>query len=314
MPTRLLLASSLVSVALVVGLGAAYLATGSKLVLAQAADSLSDGLTGLGLLWALRISRKPPDEQHPYGHHGVQPIAALVVAMLVGALALEVVRDAVQALRHGTTATLGWPVAVGITVKVVVKAIFVWQASVPALLRRNAVMRAFRVDALSDMIVGVVSLLGVIGARIAGWPMLDAWLALPVALWIGISGLALARESIALLMGTAPSSAWRDAVLLEIAGQPRVRAVTELKARSFGDRTQVWVEIRVDPHLSVGEAHDIGEAVEAYLLAHEEISDAVVHVDAAIGLSPPVGVDATTDTDRNEVEGASSRRPTTSSR
>jgi ferrous-iron efflux pump FieF len=282
MPTRVLLASSLVSLVLLVGLGSAYLATGSQLALAQAADSLSDALTGVGLWWALRVSRQPPDEEHPYGHHGAQPIAALVVAMLVGALALEVLLNAVQALWHGTSAVLGGSVAVGLAVKIVVKMIFAWRTSDPALLERNAVMRAFRVDAITDIVVGGASLLGFIGAKYAGWPMLDAWLAVPVALWIGISGLGLARESIVLLMGTAPAPAWREALLREISGLAGVRAVAELKARSFGDGTQVWVEIHVDPQLTVGEAHDLGEAVEAHLLAREGVLDAVVHVDAAV--------------------------------
>ncbi|MCA9655962.1 MAG: cation transporter [Myxococcales bacterium] len=287
MPRRLLLASSLVSVALLLGLGTAYLATGSQLALAQAADSLADALTGLGLLWALRVSLAPPDENHPYGHHGAQPIAALVVAMLVGALALEVLLDSVEALRSGRAALMGWSVATGIGTKVAIKAVFVRLASVPALLRANAALRAFRVDARSDVIVGLTSLAGFLGARYGDWPMLDAWLALPVAAWIGISGAMLAKESIDLLMGTAPPREWQDELVRELLEHPQVRAVAEIKARSFGDRTQVWVEIRVDPQLSVGEAHDIGEAVEAALRQREDIVDAVVHVDAAVGLDPP---------------------------
>lgn len=287
MPGRLLLASSLVSVALLVGLGLAFLATGSKLALAQAADSLADALTGLGLLWALRLSLQPPDEEHPYGHHGAQPIASLVVAMVVGALALEVLLDSVGALRTGQAAVLGGSVALGLSLKVAIKAVFVRLASSPRLLRDNAALRAFRLDARSDVIVGLTSLAGFVGARYGGWPMLDAWLALPVAVWIGVSGVMLAKESIELLMGTAPPRAWQEGLMKELLDRPQVRAVTEMKARSFGDRTQVWVEIRVDPHLTIGEGHDIGEEVEAYLLRREGISDAVVHVDAATGLPPP---------------------------
>lgn len=283
----MLLASSLVSVALLVGLGSVYVATDSKLVLAQAADSVADALTGLGLWWALRVSRRPPDADHPYGHHGAQPIAALVVAMLVGALALEVLLTSVSALRTGQPAVLAWPVAAGIGGKVVIKAVFVRLASQPRLLQTNATLRAFRVDARSDVIVGVASLVGFAAARYGGWPMLDAWLALPVGVWIGVSGVLLARESIDLLMGTAPPVAWQEALTQELLQQPQVRAVGEIKARSFGDRTHVWVDIRVDPHLTVGEGHDIGEAVEAYLQRREGISDAVVHVDAATGIAAP---------------------------
>jgi ferrous-iron efflux pump FieF len=287
MASRLLLASSLVSLALLVALTLAWLATGSTLALAQAADSVSDALTGLGLLWALRVSRRPPDADHHYGHHGAQPIAALVVAMLVGVLALEVLREAIAALREDAVPALGWPVAAALGTKVAIKLVFVKLASNAALLRSNATLRAFRVDAASDAVVGVVSLLGLAGATWGGVPSLDAWLALPVAVWIGVSGFGLARESIELLMGTAPPPAWQAELKTLVAGMPGVRGVTDLRARSFGDRTHVWVEIRVDPELTVGRAHDLGEAVEERLLEREGICDAVVHVDAAVDGDAP---------------------------
>lgn len=282
MASRLLLASSLTSVVLLLGLGATWLATGSALALAQAADSLSDSLTGLGLLWALRLSRKPPDDEHHYGHQGAQPIAALVVAMLVGALALEVGSQAIGALVSGTVPSLGWPVAAAIGAKAAIKLVFVRLASDPELLRRNAAVRAFRVDAASDVVVGAVSLVGLAAAHYGERPALDAWLALPVAVWIGISGLRLARESIELLMGAAPARAWQDELRAAVAGMPGVRQVGDLRARSFGDGMHVWVEILVDPQLTVGAAHDLGETIERRLLERAGICDAVVHVDAAV--------------------------------
>lgn len=290
MASRLLLASSITSVALLAGLGLAWLVTGSALALAQAADSLSDALTGLGLFWALRLSGKPPDDEHHYGHQGAQPIAALVVAMLVSALALEVALEAIGVLRSGTVPALGWPVAAAIGTKVAIKLLFVRLASDRALLRQNAALRAFRTDALSDVVVGTVSLVGLAGAHYGGVPSLDAWLALPVAGWIGVSGFRLARESIDLLMGTAPPRPWQDELRATVAGMPGVLGVAELRARSFGDETHVWVEIHVDPQLTVGQAHDLGEAVERRLLEREGIRDAVVHVDAATTEAEPVAV------------------------
>jgi cation diffusion facilitator family transporter len=200
--------------------------------------------------------------------------------MLVGALALEVAREAIDGLISGAVAALGWSVAAAIGVKVAIKLLFVRLAGSRERLRRNATLRAFRVDAVSDALVGTASIVGLIGAEYGGMPMLDAWLALPVAVWIGASGVRLARESIALLMGTAPPPPWQDELRAVVASMPGVCRVAKLRARSFGDGTQVWVEIHVDPQLTVGQAHDLGDAVEQRLLDREEIVDAVVHVDA----------------------------------
>jgi ferrous-iron efflux pump FieF len=176
---------------------------------------------------------------------------------------------------------LGWPAVAAIGGKVAIRIIFVALASNRALLRDNAALRAFRIDAASDVIVGTTSVLGLLGAHYGGLPSLDAWLALPVAVWIGVSGFRLARESIDLLMGTAPPEAWRQELRAVVAAMPGVRGVAELRARAFGDGTHVWVEIHVDPELTVGHAHDLGEAVERRLLERQGVCDAVVHVDAA---------------------------------
>jgi len=287
--SRLLLASSIISGLLLLGLVAAYLVTGSTLALAQAADSFADALTGMGLLWALRISRQPPDAEHPYGHQNAQPIAALVVAVLVCVLAVEVLIQAIETLVANAPPALGWPAAAALGSKVAIKIVFVALASREAMLRQNATLRAFRVDAASDVVVGVASLAGLAGAELAGIPSLDAWLTLPLTLWIGRSGLNLARENVQQLMGVAPPAAWRQQLSDAVAAIPGVRGVTEVRARSFGDSNHVWVEIQVDPTLSVGQAHDLGEVVEQRLLQHEGVADAVVHVDAAPGAPTPAG-------------------------
>lgn len=285
MASRLLIASSLASVALLVGLALVYTATGSALVFAQGADSLADALTGLGLLWAWTVSRRPPDQKHPYGHQGAQPIAALIVAMLVGALAIEVVAEAVKSLLGHAEPSLDGSIAMVLGGKVLLKLVFV-AASSTAAMRQHAAMRAFRVDAASDVVVCITALVGFFAATYGDLPSLDAWLALPMGGWIGVSAILLARENIDLLLGAAPAQSWQDEITASVAKMPGVRAVASLRARSFGDDLHVWIEIHVDPVLTVGEAHDIGEAVEQRLLAREGVSDAVVHVDAA-SHSPP---------------------------
>ena len=107
------------------------------------------------------------------------------------------------------------------------------------------------------------------------------WLAIPVALWIGAAGIALARENIGLLMGEAPS-AERQAELLELAqGIPGVLAAHSLRARYQGTEIEIWVQVAVDEGLTVRAAHDIGEAVQRQLEAEPDVCHAVAHVDVA---------------------------------
>ncbi len=278
---RLIGASAAVSALLVVVLGGAYLAFNSELALAQAADSVADVLTAGALLWAVRLSQEPADENHPFGHQGAQPLAALVVAVLAGVLAAQVLREAVTALTTDHQPTVTWPLLSALGAKVALKtalASIAW-----SLLRRrpSAALHAFLVDARNDVLIGATSVMGLLCSVWFGMPSLDAWLAVPVSLWIGWSGITLGLENANLLMGVMPEASRVDALRAIASASDGVVRVHSLKARHHGNEIHLWLEIRVDPELTVRAAHDVGEAVEQRLLLERDVCHVDVHVDAA---------------------------------
>lgn len=275
---RLVVASLSASVLLAVALGAAYFAYDSELALAQAADSFADLLTGGALFWALHVSLQPPDENHPFGHQGAQPVAALVVATLVGVVAVEVVVNAVQTLIGGSRVLLAWPLAAALGAKVAFKSGLLALARPRE--REGSVLRAFRVDARNDVLLGLTSIAGFFAAKYVGLKALDAWLAIPVGLWIFVSGSLLGLENMRYLMGTAPPKE-RQRDLASIAGTVEgVSRVESLKARFHGNDIHVWIEIHVDAELPIAAAHDVGEAVEQRVMEEPDVCDVMVHVDA----------------------------------
>ncbi|MDH5672942.1 MAG: cation diffusion facilitator family transporter [Myxococcales bacterium] len=277
-PSRITLASVLLSVVLTVPLVAVYLTYGSQLALAQAADSFTDAFTALALLYSLHVGSQPADAEHPRGHHRAEPIAALVAAVLAGVLAVEVFHRALDALSTETPAVMGWPLAAAFAVKVVAKTLL---SSVSGRYYRklgSPALQALQVDARNDVLVGLLALVGFFAARYgsSGW---DAWLALPIACWIAAAGLGLARENIRFLMGEAPPEA-RQQELMQIAGETRgVDSVHALTARYDGTGLDVTLHVVVDENLVLRDAHDIAESVELRLMQEPDVLHAMVHVD-----------------------------------
>lgn len=262
---------------LLVLLAAAWHASGSVLALAQASDSLADGFTAVVLLLALRVSAGAPDDGHPFGHHGAQPIAALIVAVLTGVLAIEVLRSAIGGLLDGDTPRLPWMVAAVFGTKLVAKAAIVVAASGHRGTRASPVARAIRIDARNDVAVSGLAILGFFSARY-GHPSVDAWLAIPVAVWIGVAGVQLAMDNIRLLMGQAPADATQAELRVVVAAVAGVRRVTELRARHHGTSIVVRATIVVEDTLTLRQALTIGEATERALMARDDISDAAINV------------------------------------
>lgn len=251
-----------------------HLVSNSQLALAQAADSLSDSLGGVALVFALRTSAQAADEEHPHGHSSAEPIGALVVAVLVGVLAIEVFR---AALTTAERPQLDWPVTAAFLGKIAFKSIITLLASIELKKRPNPAVDALRIDARSDVLVCSLSVLGVLLARL-GWMKLDAVLAVAVSIYIALSSVRLARENVSLLMGASATSERREQLVSIARGVAGVERVDRLVATFFGSSLHVHVDITVNRSLSLVEAHEIGHRVEAQLATESDVARAVVHV------------------------------------
>lgn len=291
---RIVLASTLASAGLLVGLVAAYVVYDSRLALAQAADSLADVFTATALLVSIRIAAQPADREHPLGHQRAEPIAALMAAVIAGVLAVEVLRDAIGALVGGVQPRLDLPLLAIFATKALIKVAIAAAAKARHREDPSPALDAVFVDARNDVLVGLVAIVGFFAARWS-WPSLDAWFAIPVGLYVGWAGFDLARENIKLLMGEAPPEARREDLVEVARAVPGVRSVHDLRARYHGLELDVLLHVVVDPALTVRRAHDIGQAVEARLIAEDDVCHAVVHLDVEPGesaIGPISGDDA----------------------
>lgn len=277
-PQRLTQVTILGSALLALALAGVYLSDDSQLALAQAADSLFDTIGGLGLLWAIHHSRRPADAEHPQGHMLAQPVAALVVAVLSGVLAAEVLRASISALLSGARPRLDWPMAAVYLAKILFKGAIVAVAGRLLATRRSPTLAALRVDARNDMLVGGLAILGFLLER-RGLSCIDPLLASGVALYIAYSGLRLGRENASLLLGES-ASAERQRQLLSLAREvTSVSAVSGLLAVWHGSRLHVQLTAAVDEALPLRAAHQIGHAIEAKLLAEPDVESVSVHLE-----------------------------------
>jgi ferrous-iron efflux pump FieF len=264
------------SLALVGVLFGAWWAFGSQLALAQAADSFMDVFTAAVLIWTVHVSRKPEDKEHPFGHTRAQPIGGLVTAVVAAVVALEVARSAIEALLEGAAPRLDWVLVLVFGAKSLFKGV-IYAASRRADSRSPA-LRALAVDARNDLLVSAVAIAGFFAARY-GLPTLDAWLALPIAVWIAWAGFELARDNIRLLMGEAPPDERQQELVKLAESLPGVLNAHDLRAQHMGTHLHVLVHIRVSPEITIKQAHDIGEAVRTRLEAEADVAHVATHID-----------------------------------
>ena len=240
---RVALGSIVASGLLTVSKAAVGVMTGSLAILSEAAHSLIDLGATVMTYFAVRISGKPADAEHHYGHGKVESIAALAETALLFVLSGVVIWEASQRLYGGHAhAVEATALAFGVIVASIVVDFF--RARLLYRVAAETSSEALEADALhfgSDMWSSLAVLAGLGGVAL-GLQWADAAAALVVAVFVCIAGWRLARRTIDTLTDTAPAGAAER--LRSIAARVRgVVAVEGVRARPVGDK--LFVEINV---------------------------------------------------------------------
>jgi cation diffusion facilitator family transporter len=231
---RAALGSIAASAALTAAKAIVGLLTGSLAILSEAGHSLLDLAATVLTYFAVRISGKPADAEHQYGHGKVESVTALAETALLFLLSGVVIWEAV----HRLGGTEAHPVkATAAAFAIIVGSIVVdfFRARTLHRVARRTLSEALDADALhfsSDMWSSIAVLIGLGGVAL-GYPLSDAIAALVVAVFICIAGWRLGRRTIDTLTDTAPAGV-SDQVAAIARKMPGVVAVERVRARPAG--------------------------------------------------------------------------------
>jgi cation diffusion facilitator family transporter len=238
------LSSMAASAVMTVGKLVVGLMTGSLGILSEALHSLLDfGATVMTYL-AVRVSDKPADPEHPYGHGKIESVAALAETGLLFITSVWIVYEAVHRLIAGPTMVdvTWWSIAV----LVVAIAIDISRARALSRVAKKTNSQALEADALhfsSDVLSSGVVLIG-LGFVAIGFPVADPLAAMGVALFVCRAGWRLGKRTIDTLIDAAPHGAIERVTM--IAAKVRgVAAVTRLRLRPAGSVLFIDAEIAV---------------------------------------------------------------------
>lgn len=255
--------------------------TGSLSILADGFDSLFDSFSNVIGLVAIYLARRPPDEDHPYGHRRYEILMTLVISVLLFFTCFEILKSAYQRLLH--------PVVPQITVwsfgsLLVSIAVHIY-VTIYEKRRGEELKSEFLVaDAMhtrADIFVSVGVMGGLTVVRM-GYPILDTILAVVIAALIAKIGIEIIRSSTRILTDAA---AVDIAKIVSIVQQvPGVTSYHHIRSRGQEDDIYLDLHIRVAPDTPLAQAHSIAHQVQHKLL--DTISgakDVVVHVEPQPG-------------------------------
>lgn len=249
--------------------------TGSLGILSEALHSGLDLIAALITYFSVRISDKPADLNHHYGHGKIENLSAFIETILLFITCFWIIYEAIKRLVTGET-----HIEVNVWSYIVVISSIIIDFSRSRSLSKAAKKyksQALEADALhfsTDILSSAVVLLGLICAHF-GFFFADSIAALIVALIVIVISLRLGKRSIKVLLDAAPERS-REKIVSVLRNIKEITDFHDIKIRTSGADTFVEINIHVDPELNIQQAHQISHKVEEEIL--KIIDRCTVHI------------------------------------
>lgn len=249
----------------------------SSALLADGVNNLTDIVASAAVLIGLKISQKPPDSDHAYGHFRAETIAALVASFIMAMAGIQVIIDAVRALAAGKETEPDIRSAlIALVCAAALGGVYWFNRRLASQINNQALMATAK-DNLSDALVSVGAAVGIFGAQF-GLPWLDTVAAIAVGILICKTAWNIFRDSTHNLTDGFDEKELGD-LRSTISRIPGVEGIKDLKARVHGNHVLVDVVIEVDPQLTVIESHEISDRVEERMRRIQNVMHVHVHVE-----------------------------------
>ena len=252
----------------------------SAALVADGIHSLSDLLSDLLVIIAVRLGSREADHEHPYGHRRFETIATVILGISLIALGVAIAWKVMERMEHPEHLPVPNVLSLGVAALSILINEWLYQYTKRiAKTTRSKLLLANAWHQRSDAISSLVVLFG-ISAVMLGYPLADAVAAIMVALMVAKIGLNLVIEGIKELVDTSLPPELIAEIRTAIHAIDGVEGVHLLRSRQMGEDALIDAHIVVDPRITVSEGHMISDIVRDDLIRRfDDVMDVLVHVD-----------------------------------
>ena len=250
----------------------------SEAVFADGLESTCDFVAILASIIALKIGRKPFDDDHPYGHGKVESIAAILVSLVIFTTGAGILYKAIMTILYKDYGKPQMIAVLAALATIIIKeALFRYTRSVSKKLQSPAV-EAIAKDHRKDALTSIATLIGVCGAYF-GVALMDPLAAGLTAFFIFHIGWGTFRSAANDLMDGQPPKELITTVTAIAVGVPGVEHVHEIRSRRSGQYLIVDMKLDMDPEMTVKQSHDITAIVKRLIFERfPNVGDVMIHI------------------------------------
>jgi cation diffusion facilitator family transporter len=252
---------------------------GSIAFVAAGTDALADTVTSVGVFTGLRVSKKPADKGHPYGHSQSETIASFILAIVLLVAGANIAYQAIQRVVQGSALTIGWEMVVTACLAISVLLLLAYSKISAGKKTGHFSVVTDGYHTLSDSISAAGVLIGFAAVSL-GYPIADPIVGVIISIIVLRWGVITAKNSVQVLMEASPGNEVVRKIKRECRNVEGIIDCHECRARRVGSKIFADLHVLVDPELSVEESHKIATRVERHLKKEVNGLDSIlVHVE-----------------------------------
>lgn len=236
--------------------------SGSISITADAANNLSDAGSSLLTLVGFRLSAKPADREHPYGHARYEYLTGLAISCLILLLGLSFLKESILSFFQHSETVFGTLSLVILAISILAKLGQWWFYRRIAHAISSETIKAAAADSLNDVVMTAVVLTGALIRRFLTWEV-DGIIGTAVAIFIIVSGIRLILDTSGNLLGKAPDHELVHKLREMILAYPGILGIHDLMVHSYGEgKLFASLHAEVDADADLLESHDLIDTVE----------------------------------------------------
>jgi cation diffusion facilitator family transporter len=251
--------------------------TGTISILSDGFHSLTDAASNVAALVGLRVARKPPDADHPYGHRKYETLAAGTIAVFLMIVMVQIAQTALARFRTGGAPAITLSsFAIMLTTLAINVAVVRAEKRAAKRLSSELLMADAR-HTQSDVLTSL-AVIGALAGTAAGFPILDPVAALVVVVFIGHAGFEIARDAAKILSDAIVIS--EDDIRRVVQSMPSVLGCHRIRSRGSADHVFLDLHVWLDGATPLRDAHAVSHKVKDLLMErYPQIADAIIHIE-----------------------------------
>ena len=255
--------------------------SGSVSITADAMNNLTDAASSVVTLVGFKLAERPADADHPYGHARYEYLSGLAVAALVLRIGFELAKTSFQKILHPASVLFSWPLVIVLVGSVLVK---LWLSLFNTHLGKHidsTALLATAADSRNDVISTLAVLAAALVEKFTGFRV-DGYMGMAVAVFILVSAVNMAKETISPLLGEAASPELSKLIADVMEAEPRVLGFHDLMVHDYGPGQRFGsLHVEMDQREDPLSCHELVDDMERLWLEKYNIH-LVIHYDPVI--------------------------------